>query len=348
MTPTGFPAPPFAHLLRLTDDGGLHEHAEWTRPRPEHGYCLDDVTRALVVVSREIEPDRLLRALHRQYLAFVLEAQGDDGRFRNRKSTDGVWHGELGLEDCWGRGIWALGAVVSGHAEPQSRFERAPADAALNAFDRALGWRSPHSRAMTFAGLGAAEVLRVRPGHRGARALLKDVAACFDRPGADPSWPWPEPRLTYANAAVPEALIAAGAALGNNAVLAHGLRLLGWLLERETRDGHLSVTPVGGSGPRDTSEPRFDQQPIEVAALSDACARAFAVTGDPRWAEGIRFAARWFLGHNDIGVPLFDYASGGGCDGLIATGRNQNQGAESTIALITALQQARTLSLCTA
>lgn len=338
-----YPAPPFAHLVRLTARGGLYEHAEWTRPRAEHGFCLDDVARALVVVSRESSPAEEIRTLHRRYLQFVLDAQGQDGRFRNRKSADGVWHGELCVEDCWGRGIWALGSVVAGPTAVSARASRVQRSLALRAFERAIEWRSEWSRAMTFAGLGAAEVLRALPKHAGARALLADVVATIPRPGTDPRWSWPEPRLTYANAAVPEVLIAAGAALQNDAVLADGLFLLDWLLERETRDGHLSVTPVGGSGPADPPAPRYDQQPIEVAALSDACARAFAVTGNPRWAQGVHLAAQWFLGHNDTGVALVDLASGGGCDGLEAAGRNENQGAESTIALIVALQQVRAL-----
>jgi hypothetical protein len=343
MTARRYPAPPFAHLVRLTDETGLHEHAEWTRPRAEHGYCLDDVARALVVVSREPEPDAPTRALHRQYLDFVLEAQAPDGRFR--KSTDGVWSGEFCVEDCWGRGLWALGATIAGSHPKAAHAER---DLALAAFDRAARWRSPWSRAMAFAGLGAAAVLSHRSAHPGARALLADVVTRIGPPSATPDWPWPEPRLSYANAALPEVLIAAGATLHDEAALTNGLFLLGWLLDRETRDGHLSVTPVGGSGPADATTPRFDQQPIEVAGLADACARAFAVTGDRRWADGMHLAARWFLGDNDGGIPLADPRSGGGCDGLEAGGRNENQGAESTIALITALQQVRALSLCTA
>jgi hypothetical protein len=120
------------------------------------------------------------------------------------------------------------------------------------------------------------------------------------------------------------------------------LRLLGWLLDRETPYGHLSVAPVGGRGPSDVG-PGFDQQPIEVAAIADACARAFTVTGEHRWLEGVWLAASWFLGDNDVGVPLFDPVSGGGCDGLERDGRNENQGAESTLAVISTLQQARSL-----
>ena len=48
-------------------------------------------------------------------------------------------------------------------------------------------------------------------------------------------WPWPEQRLTYANATLPEAMIAAGTALERPVLLASGLDLLEWLLDRENR-----------------------------------------------------------------------------------------------------------------
>jgi hypothetical protein len=328
-----FPSPPFTHLRLLTDEGGLYEHAQGTTPRREHGYCLDDAARALVVVCREADPEQ--DDLREQYLSFVLAAQAEDGRFRNRRGTDLRWRGTPSVEDCWGRALWGLGAAVS---------DSRSADRALVAFERGARWRAPWSRAMAFAALGAAEVLRVLPQHRGARDLIGAAVQVIGRPGQVPgagtTWPWPEPRLTYANAALPEALLASGAALDAPALVMDGLQLLGWLLDAETRGGHLSVVPVGGRGPSDAG-PGFDQQPIEVAALADACARAHALTGQDRWAAGLDLAAAWFLGANDAGTPLYDPASGGGCDGLERDGRNENQGAESTLALVSTLQQAR-------
>jgi len=144
---------------------------------------------------------------------------------------------------------------------------------------------------------------------------------------------------------LPEVLIAAGDLLDDPESLAAGLGLLGWLLDIETRDGHLSVTPVEGRGPGE-EQPGGDQQPIEVAALADACARAYDVTGDRRWAAGVEAAASWFFGVNDAGVWMVDMSSGAGYDGLQAHGRNENQGAESTLALISTQQQARRLALC--
>ncbi len=330
--------PSFAHLRRLTDEGGLYEHAQGIVPRREHGYCLDDVARALVVVSRETEPGSIQDDLAAQYLFFVLAAQSGDGRFRNRRGADLSWQGQPSVEDCWGRGLWGLGAAVSGQGEPHLR------DSALTAFERGAGWRSPHSRAMAFAALGAAEVLSVVPEHRGALELIAAAAQMIGGPEAGGGWLWPEPRLTYANAVLPEALLVAGTALDAPPLVADGLRLLGWLLDVQTRDGHLSVVPVGGRGPADTV-PGFDQQPIEVAALADACGRAHALTGEQRWADGLGLAVAWFLGTNDACTPMYDLDSGGGCDGLERDGRNENQGAESTLALVSTMQQARWLSL---
>lgn len=322
------PTPSFTHLRRLTDAGGLYEHALGTDPRSENGYCVDDVARALVVVCRE-EADPGLADLRTQYLAFVLDAQDSDGRFRNRRAADLRWVGEPTVEDCWGRALWGLGCAAG---DPR----------ALAAFERGARWRSPHPRAMAFAALGAAEVLRVRPADPAALGLLRAAPSLIGRPAAVADWPWTEQRLTYANAVLPDALLAAGAALADPGLVDDGLRLLGWLLTVQTRDRQLSVVPVAGRGPGERG-PGFDQQPIEVATLADACARAYALTGETRWSDGVDRAAAWFLGANDAGIPLYDPLSGGGCDGLHSGRRNENQGAESTLALVSTLQQARSL-----
>jgi hypothetical protein len=211
-------------------------------------------------------------------------------------------------------------------------------------FERAAKARSPWPRAMAFAAVGAAELLSVEPGNSAALRLLADYAATVATPETKSDWPWPEPRLTYANAILPEAMIAAGVALDDPDLKQRGLDLLEWLLDYETNDGHLSPTPVGGRGPQD-SRPAFDQQPIEVAALADACARASSA--DPRalWPDGIRSCAAWFQGANDSGLVMWDTETGGGFDGLLGECVNLNQGAESTLAVIATLQHAQHFSL---
>jgi hypothetical protein len=292
------------------------------------------VARALVVVMREAEPDAAVGALGDRCLGFLVSAQGEDGAFHNRRGVDGQWKDSPGVGDWWGRALWALGTAAA-HLPASSAREDARA-----CFARGATRRSPFLRSMAFAVLGAAEMAAVDPDDVITRALLEAGVAKIGRPRRNRGWPWPESRLTYANAVVPEALIAAGTALGDDRTVEDGLRLLDWLLETETNDGHLSVTAVGGWGPGEIRA-TFDQQPIEAAALADACARAYRCTRDRRWLAGIDLAIAWFGGDNDAGVGLLDAGTGGGYDGLTATGCNTNQGAESTLALISTMQHGR-------
>jgi len=332
-----WPAAPFRHLLRMTDHVGLLEHAEGIVPRHEHGYCVDDVARGLVVVCREPSPPQELITLGRRYLYFLAQAQAPDGQFRNRLGYDHRWHDEPGTGDCWGRALWGLGTAAARGPTAGTRSD------ALARFTTSAQASSQWPHAMAFAALGAAEILDAWPDHPGALGLLAGAAAVIGEPPADRSWPWPMPRLSYANAAIAEAVIVAGWRLGRDPLLRDGLRMLEWLLAGETRNGHLSVVPVGGWGPGEL-RPGFDQQPIEVAALADACVRAAAVTGDAGWLAGVDLSVAWFLGDNDAAVPLLDERTGGGCDGLGPSSRNRNQGAESTLAMISVLQQGARVS----
>jgi hypothetical protein len=331
------PMTTFRHLQRMTDHIGLLEHAEGIVPRHEHGYCVDDVARGLVVVCREPSPPEELVTLGRRYLYFLGQAQAADGRFRNRLGYERRWHGRPGTEDCWGRALWALGTAAAHGPTVRIREE------SFARFGRSALISSPWPHAMAFAALGAVEMLDRWPDHSGALTLLDRASAVIGEPPADAAWPWPAPRLSYANAAIAEAVIVAGWKLGRDRVLRNGLRMLTWLLTTETRDGHLSVVPAGGWGPGEV-RPAFDQQPIEVAALSDACMRAATVTGDSSWLAGVGMGVAWFLGINDAGVPMVDEQTGGGCDGLGPTGRSRNQGAESTLAMISVMQQGRRLA----
>ncbi|WIM97323.1 glycosyltransferase [Actinoplanes oblitus] len=317
--------------MRLTDDTGLFEHARHAIVRREHGYCTDDVARGLVVTCREPDPPTEIVQLAERYLAFLAHAQDTGGAFRNRLGFDRVWTDQPGLGDWWGRALWGLGTAAARSPVPWIRRE------SLFAFTRGASRRAADPRAMAFAALGAAELLRADPGNAAAAELMADAAVVIGTPGPDPRWPWPQERLTYANAALAEALIAAGDLLGAPRVLAAGLRMLTWLLEIQVSQGHLSVIASAGwerGGPR----LRHDQQPIEVSTLADACATAAAITGDQIWYAGVRQCVAWFLGDNDVDQLMWDPATGGGYDGLTPHGPNLNQGAESTLALISTLQ----------
>lgn len=323
LAPSGLP---LTHLRALTDELGLFEHAEHDLPRHEHGYCLDDVARGLLVAVRAGD-DHLVET----YLLFVEQAIVDDGRAHNRRDAHGTWTDEPGLGDWWGRAVCSLGTVaaVTTDVSVQAR--------ALVAFERAAQQRSPHLRAMASAAIGAAEVVIAGLPSARARALIADGVAMIPPP-VDPGWPWPERRLRYGNATIADALLAAGDALQDTDIIGRGMSALSFLLLVETRGGHLSVTGVDGRGEDDRGV-QFDQQPIEVSAIADACARAAHLGLGRRWADAVALSWAWFAGDNDARTPMFDPATGAGFDGLEATGRNSNRGAESTLAALNTRQQ---------
>ncbi len=320
------------HLSRLTDDRGILEHAQYEHPRFEHGYCADDNARLLVVAARDNgeNPDSVLLA--RIAARFLIDALRNDGQIHNRMSFDRMWIDAPSTDDCSGRAVWGFGTAVSQSSDAELR------TSCYEAFGVAVQTRSDFLRSMCFALLGAAEIVKVDPTHEGAAALLADGVAMFAfHPNGHGSWVWPEKRLTYANAVIPEAMMAVGDALGYVPLIRRGAFLLQWLIRQETAGDHLSVTPVGGRGPGDV-KPGFDQQPIEVAAIADAASRASAITGDDYWEEVIDLAVNWFLGNNDVGLCMINADTGGGYDGLRPSSVNLNQGAESTLAMISTMQ----------
>lgn len=326
------PAPRFDHLIHLTHAFGVWEHADVTTPRVAHGFCTDDNARALIVMGRDDSATSVLDDLAATYLGFVLDARMESGGFHNRRGPDGTWLDGRGSDDSQGRALWALGVTANRGRQPWMR------EAALAAFDASGAFESVHLRANAFALLGAVEVLVVAPGHTAASELLRRCAAPIAIL-AGSRVPWVEPRLTYDNARLPEALLAAGDALGDTRWIRIGLRLLTWLTEVESKGDHFSFVAHDGWEIGDRRR-EFDQQPVEAAAMADACHRAWNITGDPAWRSRSIASAQWLIGRNDTRRVLYDEATGGSCDGLTHGGVNENQGAESTLAGLAALQVA--------
>jgi hypothetical protein len=329
---TPLPEPHLRHLRRLTDDRGVWEHTKFDEPRIEHGYCTDDNARALVVACHHQGASLDATVVAAVTLRFVLDARDGAGRFRNRRRADGVWLDEPRSDDADGRALWALGTAARCAPAAWQR------DRAAAAFETVRPIDSPHLRPHATAVLGAVEMLAVDRDHVAAKRVAREGAARI-ADAASRRGPWIEPRLTYDDARLPEALLAAGGTLRQRSYADLGLELLSWLVDDQMHEGHFSYTPVGGrepGGPR----PAFDQQPLEAAAMAAACARAWSLTAEPVWRELATRAAGWLLGANDTGAVLYDTVSGGTCDGLAEHSVNLNRGAESTIAGIEALQAA--------
>jgi hypothetical protein len=321
------------HLLSISDERGIFEHCDLDQPRVEHGYCVDDVARAMVLMQRIGDRVQGVAEVVRVYERFLEEAQRPDGTITNRCSVNGEWTGTSSTEDHWGRALWAWGTVISHSHDPDQ------IAAAHKCFESSATQRSPFIRSMAFAALGAVEVLRFEPDNHIALDLLADAVKVIPTPeNVSADWPWPEERLTYANAVIPEVMIQAGVYLGSVNLMKRGLGTLRWLAHLSCNRAFLSVTPAHGWSAGERS-PGFDQQPIEVAALVDAAATAFDHTSDEYWRMVIHRGALWFDGFNDAGIPMHDPVTGAGFDGLKETSRNENRGAESTIAYLSVAQR---------
>jgi glycosyltransferase involved in cell wall biosynthesis len=332
------------HLRAMTDDTGLLQHAAFSVPRYDDGYCLDDNARALLLMAlvedAGSEDRATTRALASRYLAFVNHAFNPDlRRFRNFMSYARRWTEECGSEDSHGRALWALGAVVGRSSEPgRQSLSRHLFHAALpvvSEFDSPRGW--------ALALLGIHEYLRAFQGESSVEALQRLLAerllGRFQAKGSG-DWPWCEDSVTYDNPRLPQALIVSGSRLENPEMIAVGLRSLGWLAQiQRAQDG--TFEPIGSNGfyPRASDKAHFDQQPLEACAMVSACLEAWRASGDERWTREMRGAFRWFLGENQLQHSLYDPATGGCRDGLHPDRPNENQGAESTLSFLMALAE---------
>lgn len=328
-------APDFSAVERMSDSTGMLQHSIYSVPDRRHGYCIDDNARALILVSRmanmsDEDKDRWMTV----YASFIQYAWNPEaGRFRNFMNFDRTWCEETGSEDSNGRTLWALGVTARDASVRKHR------DWAVSMFDLtaslALDLGSP--RAQAFAMLGAAAVLEAYPGHTLARTILTRFSGALlalVEEARRPEWQWFEIVLAYDNARLPEALIRAGVALERADLLACGLETLDWIVARQTSpEGRFRAVGTESFG-RAYAEPLpFDQQPLEAQATIDACAAAFDATREKRWIEDANRAYRWYLGQNDLDMPLATVQDGGCFDGLMPTGLNRNQGAESILAL---------------
>jgi len=344
--PADWPDIKLEHLQLMTDETGLLQHAAFSVPRYEDGYCLDDNARALLLMTliedSEAGSVKETRALASRYLAFVNHAFNvEKGRFRNFLPYSRHWVEELGSEESHGRALWALGSVVGRAVNPgHLSLSRDLFQSALPAIQ---SFSSP--RAWAYSLLGIEEYLRAFDGDRGVQNIRKTIAerllGLYQRTSGS-NWPWFENKVTYCNARLCQALIVSGSWMGDKTMLEAGLASLTWLAGiQRTEEGLFA--PVGSNGfyTKDGAKAIFDQQPVEACGMVSACLEALRATGDRTWLDQARRAFNWFLGENQLRQSLYEITTGGCRDGLHAERVNENQGAESTLSFLLALCEMR-------
>jgi glycosyltransferase involved in cell wall biosynthesis len=348
------PALNTSHLLSMTDDTGMLQHAIFSLPNCLEGYTTDDNARALVVTTllnkSSLDQSHGHTVLSHRYLAFLWFAFHEEtGRFRNFLSYDRTWQEEVGSEDSHGRALWALGTVL-GHSE-----DAGLRGAAGRLFEAAvpatLTFSSP--RAWAFSVLGMQAYLDWFPGDRviqSARNLLANrLLDIYERSHSE-TWRWFETSLSYSNARLSQALLIAGWRSGNRRMIEAGCESLHWLMGVQHHQEDDLFVPIGSRGffAQDGEKARFDQQPVEACATISACLQAFRLTSEKSWLDEAWCAFRWYLGENDLQVQLYDVATGGCRDGLHPDRVNENQGAESTLSFLMSLLEMQGIEIPTA
>jgi len=343
------------HVNTLTDDTGMLQHAIFTVPNRAEGYTTDDNARALILTvllaqlgngnnNGNNNKDRFGQAnsaapdFSHRYLSFLEHAFNPaNGRFRNFLSYDRQWNEPAGSEDSHGRALWSLGTVL-GRSDNQGLRSAA---GRLFEFSLPAALESYSPRAGAYALLGIQEYLNSYPGDRDAKKIryvlgrrLLEMYESIRRP----DWKWFEDVVAYGNARLPQAMLVVGSAGSDDRMVSGGLEALDWLLKAQHCETNHHFAPIGSQGfyHQGGEKARFDQQPIEAAGAVSACLEAYRITGDGRWRSEAWSAFNWFLGDNDLQLPLYDSATGGCRDGLHPERANQNQGAESTLSFLMA------------
>lgn len=331
------------HLRHMTDETGMLQHAIFAVPNYHEGYATDDNARG-VIVSALLEAlgDRGAVELASRYLAFIWYAfNPKTGRFHNFMDYQHRWLEDGNADDCHGRALWALGTVLGRSNTPALQ------SMAGRVFERALPaiLETTSPRAWAFALIGIHEYVQRFAGDRRASQVREELAGrlltLYQDHHSD-EWRWYEDILSYCNAALPHALMLCGHATQDADATKAGLESLRWLADlQRTEGGHF--VPIGSNGfyPRNADRARFDQQPVETQSMVSACVQAYRITGDHHWSKEARRVFEWFLGRNDLNLPLYDPTTGGCRDGLHPDRPNENQGAESTLAFLQALLELR-------
>jgi hypothetical protein len=329
--------PPFSlnHIKRLTDDTGIIQHAKFGIPNLKEGYCLDDNSRALLMVLmayRQVKDMEAL-ALSPIYLSYIHYMQNADGTFRNLLSFSRNYLDEVGSEDSFGRTIWALGYLL-GNA-PNDAYYQTGKLVFFNASPNFEKLKSIRSIANTM--IGISHYLKTNPSDDSMTERLRNMAKhLIDHymESETPDWKWFESLLAYDNGILPLALLHSAEILNDDKITKTALDSMNFLTKHTLKDNYLSIIGNEKWFKKEGERSLFAQQPIDAMAMVLMYHQAFHVTRDKDYLNKLYTSFLWFLGENDLRMSLYDFETKGCCDGFESYGVNRNQGAESSLAYL--------------
>lgn len=326
------------HLLALSDDVGLLQHAAFGIPDRDHGYSADDVGRGLAVLMtyyNQVESSDIFPMV-RTYMSFLKHAQTETGHFHNFMSYDRRFLDQEGSDDTLGRVMWGLGTVV--RWAPSQRLRHLAQNIMEKAFPRLENIESPRGKA--YAMLGFYHLLQRFPGASRFRWLLErfadDLLELYRNHRTD-DWCWFEDILTYGNAKLPEALFRAYQLTEKQELLDVAVESLDFLTKTQWNGVYFELIGNEGWYPRNGEKAVFGQQPVDAGYLVEAYIAAAQVTRRDEYLIFAQYAFEWFLGRNRLNEALYDFGDGAVADGIDSTGISANQGAEAVICFLMAL-----------
>lgn len=326
-----FPRIKIKHLITMTDDTGIIQHAKHSISDRSTGYTLDDNARALIVAVKHYERTKSAKSitLINTYLSFIYHMQNKDGTFHNLLSYDRRFLDDVGSGDSYGRAIWGLGELLNSNIHDSIKMNaKFILDTALKSIDKLEAIRP---KAYSIIGLvkyyksyKKEETLKI------IEKLANDLVKSYKEHSTE-NWQWFEESITYSNGTISEALFLAYELTGNNEFLEVARKTLDFLTSLVMIDN--TLVPVGHNGWYNKGERRafYDQQPIDASAMVEAYMAAYKIAKNETYREKAALSYNWFLGKNSINQVIYDESTGGCYDGLLPDCVNLNQGAESTI-----------------
>ena len=324
-----------SHLKRLTDDTGIVQHAKYGIPNLKEGYCLDDNARALlatlIIYKRTKNKEALnLIPIYFSYIHYMLNV---NGTFRNFMSFDRRFLDEEGSEDSFGRTIWALGYLI--RYSPNDAYFQLASEIFKKVICNFERLNSVRGIANTLIGI-CHYLHRFQSDEEMINLMQRMSSILVERynNNSTKDWHWFEDILTYDNGVMPLALYHTLELFDNTEVLKVAEESTRFLENVTLKNGHFA--PVGSNGwfPKGGVCNRYPQQATDAMIMISLYFKVYQIKKRKRDLKNMFQCFTWFLGENDLRIPLYDHETNGCNDGLESYGLNRNQGAESTLSYL--------------
>ncbi len=334
-----FTIPEFSikHLERLTNESGIIQHSFGSVPNYQTGYCVDDNARALIVslyAQQQLNDNTNNLTLIYRYTSYLAYLQNEDGTFKNYLTYDHQQTEDKGSDDAYGRALWALGTLI--RYAPNDSLYQVGMELFYKALDRINDLT--HARGYANCIFGLYHYIKKFPDQERFVILLMDLANKLIQKFEDfhqKGWDWFETSITYDNGLLPASLYLAYELTEKEEYLnvAEKSRLF---LETKCFTSQ-QLTLIGNKNwwlSHHADSSRYAQQPIDAMAMVWLYDCAYKATRKGEFKQKITSCFDWFLGKNDLNLPLYDDQTHGCNDGLEEVNVNRNQGAESIIAYL--------------